>query len=248
MYSKVPRIPGGLLTDDGVLAQSVSDSGLVAERARSGAVSHLAAMNVDQGLKRAILSKTGDDEVVANEGLGPQAASWRWPWDRFAKQWDGEAGAPMRPTFSASNTLPWTSRRASSRTNAGHLPPPDDNMRDLGEELVNLPSEAGPISQAPGLSTPVPHVHAVALRTPLPLYFGDPLRSVNAAARTPHAPRHTRSRSPAPPTCQLPQPSDLILGGASFDDNLLTKRPQTRSLTNNNHTRFLIYLAAPYLK
>ena len=77
MYSKVPRIPGGLLTDDGVLAQSVSDSGLVAERARSGAVSHLAAMNVDQGLNRAILSKTGDDEVVANEGLGPQAASWR---------------------------------------------------------------------------------------------------------------------------------------------------------------------------
>ena len=41
VYGRVPRIPGGLLTDEGSLAQSVSDPGLAAERVRAEAVSHL---------------------------------------------------------------------------------------------------------------------------------------------------------------------------------------------------------------
>ena len=77
VYGRVPRIPGGLLTDEGSLAQSVMDPGLAAERARSEAIVHLATMNVDQGLRRAILRKTNNLKI---EGLQPgqKIAFWRW--------------------------------------------------------------------------------------------------------------------------------------------------------------------------
>ena len=77
VYGKVPRIPGGLLTDGGSLAQCVGDPGLAAERVRSEAVSHLAAMNVNQGLKRAILRKTANTKIPDLQP-GQRVAFWRW--------------------------------------------------------------------------------------------------------------------------------------------------------------------------
>ena len=132
-------------------------------------------------------------------------------------------------------------------------PQPAEDLPDALYDLEEMQLETEPTSQAIGLDTPVPHIVAPRSPAPQsappelpppqrtdnynltlsPTFqqttyvqqrFGDPLRSVNAAPKTPRTPRHTRSRSPAPPPRELPQPPELpqLPAGASFDENLRT--------------------------
>eukprot|EP00439_Symbiodinium_sp_Y106_P042581 s4645_g5.t1 len=171
-------------------------------------------------------------------------------------------------------------------------PPPNEDLPDMDEELADMPVEAETPAYFDGQSTPAPQLVAprtsgsersqpatTAARidsnynlTLSPTYqqttyvhqrFGDPMRSANVAPRTPRTPRHTRSRSPAPPTRQLPQPAERaqLPEGAAFDDNLRTAAFDSAEYgsaayqeqddevgqvlqTNNNHDRFLIYLVS----
>ena len=264
VYGKIHRIPGGLFTDDGSLAQSVMDPGLAAERARSEAIGHLAAMNVDQGLRRAILRKTNNTKI---EGLQPgqKIAYWRWRRRGLRKRGAWTTGRflaydPSQPNKqcwirSGNNTILVTMEqlrlatgwedwcpdesdikclkdatldiRESVLQDQQGPAPPQDELPDKDEDILDLESIPPTPSVAPGPSVPVlvepreqnlPQQPQAPQLPPLqatrtdnynltlsPTFqqntyvqsFGDPSRAVNAAPRTPRTPRLTRSRSPA---------------------------------------------------
>ena len=78
VFGKVPRLPGGLFTDNQALAVSpTTDAAATAERVRAEAVKAIADLNVQQSIRRAILRKTRHVHAPQLEP-GQPCAYWRW--------------------------------------------------------------------------------------------------------------------------------------------------------------------------
>ncbi|CAE7750496.1 RE2 [Symbiodinium sp. CCMP2592] len=78
VFGRVPRLPGGLLTDSNSLAMTPTDDpAATAEIIRSEALKTLCDMNVRQSLRRALLRKTINTKVPQLEP-GQSCSYWRW--------------------------------------------------------------------------------------------------------------------------------------------------------------------------
>ena len=78
VFGRVPRLPGGLLSDFNVLsATPTDDSAATAEIIRSEALKTLYDLNVRQSMRRAILRKTRDTKVPQLQP-GQACSFWRW--------------------------------------------------------------------------------------------------------------------------------------------------------------------------
>ena len=76
-FGRVPRIPGGILTDDHALATSPDQAMIKAEVIRNEAIKALADLNVSSHLRRAMLRKTVKTRVP-DLLPGQPCAFWRW--------------------------------------------------------------------------------------------------------------------------------------------------------------------------
>ena len=78
VFGRVPRLPGGLLTDFNVLtATPTDDPAATVEIIRSEALKTLYDLNVRQSMRRAILRKTRDAKVPQLQP-GQACSFWRW--------------------------------------------------------------------------------------------------------------------------------------------------------------------------
>ena len=78
VFGKVPRLPGGLLTDPSSLAMTPTDDpAATAEIIRSEAIKTLCDLNVRQSLRPAVLRKTHNTKVPQLEP-GQPCSFWRW--------------------------------------------------------------------------------------------------------------------------------------------------------------------------
>ena len=275
VFGKVPQLPGGLFTDDGSLAETFLDPIFKAESVRTEALNHLGTMNVDRGLRRALLRKTQNTKVPDLQP-GQRCAFWRWRKRGLRKRgawttgkflsWDPEHPEKQAWVKTGTGTLLVATEQLRAAVGFEEWTPDEQDIAALRDAATDLKDsmwsdERGPgrlgdeatiddgvyehQPQTPRSLPPTPFVPAAPSAAPAPprlpapvvtnqattnvsvnlsptfqrstvhQHFGDPVRSLNRAPRTP---RTRRSRSPAPAALRGGQQQQAVLeDGALYE-------------------------------
>ena len=262
VFGRIPRLPGGLFTDDHSLASSPSTLNqpnnmlAKAEMIRAEAQKHLIDLNISQQLKRAMLRKTRSTQYAELQP-GQPCAYWRWQrrgpkkrgaWvlSRFLA-WDPSAPTKLAWVRSGNTSILVTAEQLRTAVGFENWAPTAEDVKALKDASISfgdhLTAEEEAIEDGSG-PPPPPDAHEGDLQ---------PMEGPPVTMSVPAAPAATAIvPSPATPSLSVPHNNNLLFNFLSINNrqspqqtSRWTVPPLQQPHINRQHTSINV-LADPH--